>query len=168
MITYVTGTEIDPLEFKPSDFDLLDAAHAMARLGRFSGHVRDFRSVARHCVEVAGYLRSSTQDPEAAMLGLLHDVPEVYTGCSDVLGRIKRKIAPEVKSLEDKILLAVYEAVGLEYPEYAEKAVKVADRLNLNHEQENGLKNRRHRGFDADMRDWLSAYRTLMSEIVGG
>lgn len=55
------------------EVDILDIAHALSNLCRFTGHVVDFYSVAEHC-----YFASKIVAPEFAMEALLHDASEAY------------------------------------------------------------------------------------------
>jgi 5'-deoxynucleotidase YfbR-like HD superfamily hydrolase len=68
-----TGRKVFPLNLQPEDVCLADIAHALSMQCRFSGHVREFYSVAQHSVLVSVYC-----DPSVALLGLLHDASEAY------------------------------------------------------------------------------------------
>lgn len=68
-----TGLAVTPLNLKPEQVCLADVAHALAMKCRFTGHTRDFYSVAQHCV-----LGSECIAPSYALAFLLHDVSEAY------------------------------------------------------------------------------------------
>lgn len=70
-MTY-TGRKMWPLDPDPSDIDILDIAHALSNTCRFSGHTKEFYSVAQHSYLV------SLLCPEHALWGLLHDAAEAY------------------------------------------------------------------------------------------
>ena len=53
LIHTYTGRSINPLDLKPEDVDILDIAHALSNQCRFSGHTREFYSVAQHAVLVS-------------------------------------------------------------------------------------------------------------------
>lgn len=68
-----TGLAVTPLDLRPEQVALADVAHALALKTRFTGHTRDFYSVAQHCV-----LGSQCLPPSYALAFLLHDVSEAY------------------------------------------------------------------------------------------
>lgn len=65
-----------------------DITWALSNLCRFNGHLDCFYSVAQHSVHVADRVFEETKDRRQALLGLLHDAHEAYTG--DVVRPIKR------------------------------------------------------------------------------
>lgn len=56
-------------------FCIEDIAHSLANIGRFNGHVKQFYSVAEHCV-----LGSQIVLPKFALQFLMHDAAEAYLG----------------------------------------------------------------------------------------
>ncbi len=66
-----SGRQIEPYDPDPSAICVLDIAHHLSMLCRFTGAARTFYSVAQHSVLV-----SALCDPEDAMAGLLHDAEE--------------------------------------------------------------------------------------------
>lgn len=82
IVTY-SGRVIEPLNPDPSQIDIEDIAHSLANQCRFTGHTREFYSVAQHSVLV-----SEVCDEEDALWGLLHDASEAYL--SDIARPIKR------------------------------------------------------------------------------
>lgn len=88
----VSGLRIDLLSPRPEDVTLPDIAHALARICRYTGHVRGASySVAQHSVLVAQYLRDQGHTAGIQAQGLMHDAHEAYTG--DMASPIKRAIA---------------------------------------------------------------------------
>jgi uncharacterized protein len=77
ILTY-TGKHFFPLEPNCEDIDILDIAHALSNICRFTGHCREFYSVAQHSVMVAELLWNQHLDYEMALAGLLHDASEAY------------------------------------------------------------------------------------------
>lgn len=66
-----TKKKFFPLDPIKEDICIKDIAHSLSNQCRFSGHVKDFYSVAQHCVYVS-YLS------EDNLPGLLHDASEAY------------------------------------------------------------------------------------------
>jgi 5'-deoxynucleotidase YfbR-like HD superfamily hydrolase len=96
-----TGRAFDLLDPKPEQIDVLDIAHALSNICRFTGHVREFYSVAQHSCLVAEIISDlwragpgSRPCPELVQLAaLLHDAPEAYIG--DVSTPLKRAMRCE-------------------------------------------------------------------------
>ncbi len=111
------------------DIDIVDIAHALSNLCRFTGHTSKFYSVAQHSVAVSHGLEPC--DPKLALWGLLHDAGEAYI--SDVAAPYKRhRLLEGYRDLEDRIMAAVCERFGLalEQPH----AVHVVDKIQQDHE----------------------------------
>lgn len=95
---------MDPL---PEEIDIRDIAHALSNLCRFTGHVREFYSVAQHCVLV-----SQNCNPRNALWGLLHDASEAYIG--DLHRPLKKDRSMQAyRWIERRLMLAVSAAFGL-------------------------------------------------------
>jgi type I site-specific restriction-modification system R (restriction) subunit len=119
VITTYTGKIFSLLDPKPEDIDILDIAHAAARLCRFTGHVKKFASVAQHSVLASRYV-----DPKFALYALLHDASEPYI--SDISSPLKR--SPEMflyRQIEKNIMNAICLRFNLSPEE--PKEVKEAD-----------------------------------------
>lgn len=99
-------------------------AHALGMCVRYNGHVKEFYSVAEHCVLVALLMeRYYGGDP---FEGLMHDALEAYL--TDVPSPIKRFL-PDYKELDDHLdakLRAHYEL-----PAKKSQECKYADRIAL-------------------------------------
>ena len=70
--TYL-GIQFWPLDPRPEEVMLFDIAHSLSNMCRFTGHCREFYSVAQHSVIV-----SQNVPREDAAWGLLHDASEAY------------------------------------------------------------------------------------------
>ena len=112
------------LDPDPSDVCIEDIAHALSLQCRFNGHCREFYSVADHSIRV-----SRLVPPEHAMVGLMHDATEAYTG--DVTSPMKR-VVPEFEIIESKVWAAIAHAFGL--PLKMSPEVKQADLVMLSTE----------------------------------
>lgn len=102
-----TGRQFWPLDPRPEDVDIEDIAHALSNVCRFTGHVREFYSVAQHAVLV-----SSLVPAEHALWGLLHDASEAYI--ADVASplKVQEEMAP-YRAIERGIMDAVCARFGL-------------------------------------------------------
>lgn len=109
----VSGVEIDILNFKEEDVDLLDIAHALSMVCRSGGHVEEFFSVAQHAVEVARLLQERGYSNDVVLQGLHHDDSEAYLG--DVISPLK-ELLPGYRKIENDFQATISGALGLDYP----------------------------------------------------
>lgn len=77
ILTY-SGRYVTPLDLQGWMVDINDIAHALSMQCRFSGHVREFYSVAQHCCLVVDWLRDRGYPYTVQKQGLLHDAAEAY------------------------------------------------------------------------------------------
>lgn len=115
-----SGRLFSPLDPDPRLINIEDIAHALSNICRFTGHTREFYSVAQHSVLVAqGML------PGLELWGLLHDAAEAYL--CDVARPIKHlRLMEPYREVEKRLQLVIYERFGLSGPEPAD--VKRLDR----------------------------------------
>lgn len=118
-----SGRRFCPLNPNPEAIVIQDIAHALSMQCRFSGHTKQFYSVAQHSVGVS-YLC----DKEDALWGLLHDASEAYL--VDVPSPLKKsgKFDPYLH-FEAQMMSAVCKRFGLLDGEPA--SVKRADKMLL-------------------------------------
>jgi len=125
----VSGKKINVTDPDPATIDISDIAWALSRMPRFSGHSIPYvpYSVAQHCIQVMKEL--APHGPRIQMHGLLHDAAEAYI--NDLPSPIKHipEIHAVISKLEDKLMLTIYEALGVEQPTAEEHTiVKIADK----------------------------------------
>jgi 5'-deoxynucleotidase YfbR-like HD superfamily hydrolase len=125
----VSGKKIDITNPSPDAIEITDIAWALSRLPRFSGHSIPYipYSVAQHCIQVAKELRP--YGPRFQMHGLLHDAAEAYI--NDLPSPVKHlpEIHAVISKLETRLMLTIYEALGIEPPtEDEEMIVKLSDK----------------------------------------
>ena len=133
-----TGGRINPATLKESDINIKDIAHSLALTCRFRGHCSTFYSVAEHSVRVSNitlklliedkarrFLSTSREytigeaEYRTALLALLHDAAEAYTG--DHPRGLK---SSEQRELESKVQGVIVKRLGLQgaYSEFIKKA----------------------------------------------
>lgn len=95
IITYC-GRKVYPLNLDGSQICLWDIAHALAHKCRFSGHTKNFYSVAEHCI-----LMAQNDLPGPAVWRLFHDAGEAYL--PDLATPIKKKF-PILINAENSII----------------------------------------------------------------
>lgn len=116
-----TGRQFWPLDPRPDEIHIEDIAHALSLQCRFTGHCREFYSVAQHSVLV------SAKSPTYFRLwGLLHDAAEAYL--VDLARPVKR--APGFLAFRDaeaKLIRAITERFSLS-PDHIPAPVREVDR----------------------------------------
>lgn len=103
-----TGKVFDLKILDPDSICIEDIAHALSQTARFAGHLPEMYNVAQHSILV-----SSKCDRKHKLAALLHDASEAYLG--DMPSPFK-KMMPEYKILEDKLMRVIAEKFGFEYP----------------------------------------------------
>jgi len=118
-------TWFDDLE--NNEYCIEDIAHALSNLCRYTGHCKDFYSVAQHSIYV-----SSIVSPELKLRALLHDAAEAYM--NDVNSPLKRGF-PEYQKLEKEMLCAIFKKLKIKIPRKGitinSEAIKEADLIML-------------------------------------
>lgn len=110
----------------PGPITVEEAAASLSKLCRFTGHCREFYSVAQHSLLVSLLLPH-----HLALQGLLHDAVEAVLG--DMSGPLK-KVVPGYKALEARTERVILAGFGL--PEELHPLVKRADLIALKLEKE--------------------------------
>lgn len=128
----LSGRRLDLLDPSPTDIEVADIAHGLARVARWNGQTSGPHvfSVAQHSllVEAVGrHLRDGCDASESLEL-LLHDAPEYVVG--DIISPLKAAIGDSYKGVERRLLAAIRQRFGLSTPapDFA-RLVKRADRI---------------------------------------
>jgi 5'-deoxynucleotidase YfbR-like HD superfamily hydrolase len=101
-ITTFTGKRFYPLDPREEDIDIVDIAHSLSILNRFTGHTEFPFSVGQHSLHVSYALDTElNQSKQVQLAGLLHDASEAYV--NDLATPLKRML-PEYCSAEKAIL----------------------------------------------------------------
>ncbi|OIB55298.1 hypothetical protein [Natrialba sp. SSL1] len=119
-----SGGTITPLDPDPEAIDLVDIAHALSNLSRFTGQGKQFYSVARHAVHVSREVEARGGSLPAQRWGLLHDASEAYL--SDVPAPVKQTL-PGYTRAETRLHTAIKDAFELELTASEERLVDAAD-----------------------------------------
>lgn len=90
-----TGKAFFPMDPKPEDIDIIDIAHGLSNLCRYSGQTRHFYSVAQHSV-----LLAQCAPEELKLHALLHDAAEAYL--VDIPRPIKPHL-PKYREIENRV-----------------------------------------------------------------
>ena len=107
-----TGKSFDLKIMEPDSICIEDIAHALSHTSRYAGHLEDHYSVAQHSVLVAQNVSGKN-----CLAALLHDASEAYLG--DMPSPFK-KMMPEFRSFEDKLMLVIAEKFGFDFPLHPE------------------------------------------------
>jgi len=123
------GYQFDILNPDPNMIDIEEIAHCLAYECRYNGHIPgdNFLSVAEHSVAVCERIQRDVESGSVnvALIALLHDAHEAYTG--DIVAPLKR-LLPEIKEIERTIQEAVHTKYGIdEVSEKTARTVKRAD-----------------------------------------
>jgi hypothetical protein len=123
-----TGRKFYPLDPQPDDIDIIDIAHALSNICRFTGHCKTHYNVAQHSVLV-----SANVSDRAALYGLLHDAAEAYIG--DISRPMKKCIQIScgygLKEIEQRIVECICKKYLVIRDASIEAEVKMADDLLL-------------------------------------
>ncbi len=135
-----SGRQFWPLSPRAADVDIVDIAHALGNICRFTGHTRKFYSVAEHAAVVAMLVGHKRKDLQLAALH--HDSAEAYL--CDVASPVKQYLEvnahcqrQDFGAAEDKVLRCIFERLGIPWPDEAGwLVIKAADLLALRWEAE--------------------------------
>ncbi len=149
-IATYTGKIFDLLNPNPEMVCIEDIAHSLAYQCRYTGHIRQFYSVAQHCV-----LMAENEDlPGDPLAKLLHDADETYIG--DIAKPWKRLLSidiPETKQVNQHYVSVESFEAGIQ------DVIGLALGVDLSYSAE--VK-------EADIRMMASEIRDLMPEMPSG
>lgn len=118
-----SGKRINLLDPKVEDICIEDIAQALSMQCRFSGHCKEFYSVAQHSLFV-----SKMCEPQDALHGLLHDASEAYLVDIPKPLKYSGKFNVYLK-FEKKMMKVIYKKFNLSKKE--PESVTEADRVML-------------------------------------
>lgn len=122
----------DPTSPTADDLCMEDIAHALARICRANGHLREFYSVARHSLHAAYEAKERGFGVRVQLLALLHDSAESYIG--DMTRPLRRHI-PEFSEIERRLQTLIFAKFAVtDFTDSEKQAVKAIDDALLYHE----------------------------------
>ena len=168
-ILTIEGHYFDFEHPEQSVFSIYSIAHALSNICRFTGHCKEFYSVAQHSVLV-----SYVVPEEHALAGLLHDAAEAFIG--DMAKPLKM-LLPDYKAVEERVEAVVLPRFGL--PCKLPACVKEADMILLRTEQRDLMGADKHlwtptlglQPLDRKIRPWVPeqacrAFLTRYAELI--
>lgn len=129
----LSGRRLDLLEPSPSDIEIEDIAHGLARVARWNGQTIGAHafSVAQHSLLVTDIFEAHNPGATSAhcRAALLHDAPEYVIG--DLISPFKSAIGLDYKAFELRLLSSIHRRFDLppELPADITHAIKDADRI---------------------------------------
>ena len=156
-LTTYTGKKFYPLNPIIEDIDILDIAHHLSLICRFTGACRIHYSVAEHSV------RTMDLAPKDQKLGaLLHDSSEAYMAD---LSRGVKSAFPDYKEYENKLLECILQKFGV--TNYDHQVIKTIDNILLNTEGRDLLLNTSGWGFPGTPLDYtIEPWPNITAEKV--
>jgi uncharacterized protein len=125
-----TGKQLFWSHVEDHDYDIKDIAHALSMRVRWSGHVREFYSIAQHSVLVMQHMAQGASR-EVLLGALMHDANEAYL--PDFPSPLKWFLAAQdvklLKNLETRIDAAIAKKFNFPYPR--DPRIKQSDLLLL-------------------------------------
>jgi 5'-deoxynucleotidase YfbR-like HD superfamily hydrolase len=122
------GERFQPLTPTLDSIWIEDIAHALGNQCRFTGHTREFYSVAEHSVRVSWLLEEWGDDDAVQFWGLMHDASEAYLG--DWSTPLKQSDAgTEYRAAERRLMRAICDRFSMSPTE--PEAVRLADAVML-------------------------------------
>lgn len=120
-IRTVSGLYIDVLNPDPDSIIIEDIAHALSMQCRWGGQIKQFFSIAQHCVEAVSLVKRYDR---FAML--MHDASEAYL--CDIPSPIKKHLT-NYKEIEHNLMQVIATKFNFEYP--LNDKIHLADRQML-------------------------------------
>ena len=144
-ITTFSGKKFHYLDPQPDEIDIVDIAHHLSYLCRFTGACSGFYSVADHSIRVAELLPQ-----ELRLAGLLHDATEAYI--NDISRPVK--YSHKLQETETIIEAAIAKKFGVDF---SDPKIKEADNILIATEARDLMPN---------MDGWAELPTPLSTEII--
>ncbi len=134
-----SGNMFDLSDPTPEMIKIEDIAHALSHICRYTGHVKEFYSVALHSLIV-----SEIVPAEFALEGLLHDAAEAYL--NDISAPLKT-LLPDYRDIETRVESVIAKKFQLRYDPF--HFIDIADKYIYIQESEHFFA--KHEEFDLDL-----------------
>lgn len=117
-----SNVKFDLVNVSAVNVRLEDIAWSLARIPRFIGHSRAFRSVAAHSVSCAALARRFRESERVQLLCVLHDAHEAYLGdlISPVVNVMPLEVAQWWVGLKNRVQQAIWERFHVSPPDESE------------------------------------------------
>lgn len=129
-----SGGRFFPFDPRPEEVHLKDIAVSLAYTCRYGGHCgsQAFYSVAEHSLLMAEYAMQEKNDRQLALLALMHDASEAYTG--DLVRAVKYGLDDSFQEMENKIQEVIFKKFHLweGYLHYKEEIHEIDMRITVN------------------------------------
>lgn len=123
-----TGKSVFPARPEGGAFDIVDIAHALALVNRYTGHTRVPYSVAEHSVRVMQSIPFS--EPKLRLAALMHDASEAYL--ADLARPVKvLPVMVEYRTMEARLQGAIEVHFGINPSADEHERIKYADNTLL-------------------------------------
>lgn len=133
-----SGRRFYVLDPRAEDITMIDVAHALSNLCRFTGHGDRFYCVGEHSIQCARVARKLGYSTLIQLYCLLHDGSEAVV--NDLARPVKQNI-PQYKEVEDRIMAVIWKVAGLPSPTKDDyKIVKTIDNTLFVNEMEQLMK----------------------------
>lgn len=128
----LSGRRLDLLTPSPSDIEIEDIAHGLARVARWNGQTlgEHALSVAQHSLIVSDIVDAVHPTASRALqrAALLHDAAEYVIG--DLISPFKAAIGLDYKAFENRLLAAIFARFNVQAPDaQTTHNLKSADRM---------------------------------------
>lgn len=124
-IVTFSGKTFDPVKPDSDALDILDIGRALSRQCRFTGHTRDFYSVAQHCVLAAWWAEEDRCSVLERLAILLHDAAEAYM--NDIAKPVKQVLSNYLKIEQNLKHIIYHKYLGTQHCLALENVVKKYD-----------------------------------------
>ncbi len=131
IITF-TKVRMNPLEPQTDEISIFDIAHSLSYMCRANGHIKNFFSVAQHCINCSFEAKARGFSEKLQLALLLHDASEAYL--ADITRPVKHNLTKYLE-IEEVLQSLIYITFGIESISADEKEIiDEIDNTMLHHE----------------------------------